>query len=72
MHLGRHEGLRAPYNLTHNECGIVVEHGAAKDAGTWTCRVFLEGKVLHGVKSVRKEIKGDEHEDRNVGISFAC
>ncbi|KAK8401232.1 hypothetical protein O3P69_002772 [Scylla paramamosain] len=55
---GRHVGLRAPHNLTHNQCGIVVEQAAARDAGRWTCRVFLQGKALTTVRNVRKEAKG--------------
>ena len=54
MHAGRYEGLRAPHNLTHNQCGIVVEQSSGKDAGEWTCRVVLDGDVLKDVRTVKQ------------------
>ncbi len=66
MRAGRHVGLRAPHNLTHDQCGIVVEQAAARDAGRWTCRVFLQGKALTTVRNVRKEAKGDDDEVSSV------
>ena len=62
MHAGLHAGLRAPHNLTHNQCGIVVEQSSGKDAGDWTCRVVLDGDghTLNDVKTVgRGEDMGD-------------
>ena len=51
---GLHVGLRMPHNLTHNQCGIVVEKSSAKDVGEWTCHVLLDGDgvALKGVKTV--------------------
>ena len=73
VHAGRHAGLRAPHNITHNQCGIVVEQGAARDAGTWTCRVFLQGESLSSVKNVvRKEPKGNEDRNRSMSVPIVC
>ena len=52
MHAGLHGGLRAPHNLTHNQCGIVVEKSSGKDTGEWTCHVLLNKAALKAVTTV--------------------
>lgn len=48
VHAGLHPGLRAPGNLTNNQCGIVVERASEGHAGKWTCRALLDGQALRG------------------------
>lgn len=48
VYAGLHPGLRAPGNLTNNQCGIVVEQARAGHAGEWTCRALLDGQALRG------------------------
>ncbi|XP_050736495.1 alpha-N-acetylgalactosamine-specific lectin-like [Eriocheir sinensis] len=52
VHGGRHAGLRAPSNLSDNQCSIVLEQASAGDAGAWTCTVFLQGSALTTVRNV--------------------
>ncbi|XP_053631623.2 snaclec 3 [Cherax quadricarinatus] len=44
VHSGVHPGMRAPEDLTDNQCGIVIDSVSVEDSGAWTCRVFLTGR----------------------------
>ncbi|KAK8749388.1 hypothetical protein OTU49_017526 [Cherax quadricarinatus] len=53
VHKGVHPGMRAPEDLTDNQCGIVIDSVSIEDSGEWTCRVFLaDGRELRGIKTL--------------------
>ncbi|KAK8749179.1 hypothetical protein OTU49_015719, partial [Cherax quadricarinatus] len=53
VHSGFHPGMRAPEDLTDNQCGIVINSVSVEDSGKWTCRVFLtSGGELRNTKVV--------------------
>lgn len=56
VHAGVHPGIRAPVNLTHNQCGIVVDALPERSLGKWTCRVYLDGVTLKLEKTVGKAL----------------
>ncbi|XP_063865664.1 snaclec convulxin subunit beta-like isoform X4 [Scylla paramamosain] len=56
VHAGLHPGMRAPSNLTHNQCGIVVDALTEISFGKWTCRVYLTGTTLGAKKTVGKAL----------------
>nr|XP_045588273.1 C-type lectin mannose-binding isoform-like isoform X2 [Procambarus clarkii] len=54
VHAGVHPGLRAPEDLTDNQCGVVIDSVSVEDLGAWTCRVFLAGRTLLASRNVGK------------------
>ncbi|XP_063865668.1 CD209 antigen-like protein D isoform X1 [Scylla paramamosain] len=56
VHAGVHPGMRAPSNLTRNQCGIVVDALTERSLGKWTCRVYLDGATLKLEKTVGKAL----------------
>ena len=56
MHAGLHPGMKAPSNLTHNQCGIVVDALSERSFGKWTCRVYFAGLTLRSEKTVGKAL----------------
>ncbi|XP_063865661.1 C-type lectin domain family 6 member A-like isoform X1 [Scylla paramamosain] len=56
VHAGLHPGMRAPSNLTHNQCGIVVDALTEIFLGKWTCHVYLTGTTLIAEKTVGKAL----------------
>lgn len=42
---GIHTTLSVSGNLTHNQCGIVIDSLSRNDFGKWTCKVFTQGHV---------------------------
>ncbi|XP_063865667.1 C-type lectin lectoxin-Lio3-like isoform X2 [Scylla paramamosain] len=56
VHAGVHPGMRAPSNLTHNQCGIVMDALTERNLGKWTCRVYLDGATLKLEKTVGKAL----------------
>ncbi|KAK8749195.1 hypothetical protein OTU49_015724, partial [Cherax quadricarinatus] len=58
VHAGVHAGMRAPEDLTDNQCGVVIDSIGAQDLGAWTCKVHLAGRTLVGSRNVGKTNMG--------------
>ncbi|KAK8749188.1 hypothetical protein OTU49_015723 [Cherax quadricarinatus] len=52
VHTGFHHGMRAPEDLTNNQCGIIIDSVSNEDLGEWRCTVHLPGRSLTGSRRV--------------------
>ncbi|KAG0710779.1 C-type lectin domain family 17, member A [Chionoecetes opilio] len=60
VHAGLHPNMRASSNLTHNQCGIVVDALTERNFGKWTCRVYFAGSTLRAERTIGKALSCPE------------
>ena len=44
--------MSKPGDTLGNQCGIVIDQASIEDQGLWTCKIYTQGNVFIGNKTV--------------------